>query len=528
MGEDSRAGIARWAGRCPCWVVGGVLALLVVAIDHFDLLNLIPWWKYSAAKSVTLDLLFLLPLFLPGAIKRWTLWHVMVMLLLAVTAFGINWVLVSWHVPGLGYKWFWDVYVTFAPIALVGLGEIFLRRRISVRNAAWVVTAAITVAAVYILVYMLMWLMSWTIQCPGRYGLRDTYVWNLAGLPMEVVLVWVAIPTYLALAERSALAGKAIVGGLCAAVLGSLAIFAEVTSFQLARESLVSGKPFDRHTSASWLIQGGKEEDSELMWKIVDQGEWTDPTMSDTANGPSAYWRQSIISALAKRDSARLAERLSGALRLHPSVIIAKDAAMWMAQHKRYETVPLLMRYALAETNEACTDALVEMKLPCAALPVMRAPLVWAARISGRTPQQYEASVCATLKGLLGKDAGTDVNAWYKMYYEVAPSVPTPLPRSIKEETERVIQAMLRYFDLAEKWAGFCLGQVKRAGLSGEQGYKEWGRLTRCVAKPNWNVVTTDDLEHEIDAYERRVESAIKESQTSTTGRTATTATSNP
>ncbi len=87
-----------------------------------------------------------------------------------------------------------------------------------------------------------------------------------------------------------------------------------------------------------------------------------------------------------------MVERLAKRLIVSPERWLASRAADWLADEQQFDTVPVLMRYAV-QGDYDCTQALVKLKIPQAAVGFMTlAEYDWASAaryyswcIAGRT-----------------------------------------------------------------------------------------------------------------------------------------------
>lgn len=179
--------------------------------------------------------------------------------------------------------------------------------------------------------------------------------------------------------------------------------------------------------------------------------------------------------------SSESAQRLAELLAQRPTAWLADSSAACLAKHRRYEAVPVLLRYALLG-HEQCTDALEKMALPEAAIALASDRIIngriWA---DGPTRER--------LKRLLRADAGARLIDWFEMYDRVAAGLPSPLPEAIREEAQRVIYLV-------------------SLGMSADGAYLRLQNREH-LPKPrsrNYDAVTTDDLATAMDNFAREVE----------------------
>jgi hypothetical protein len=502
--------LVRILQRVPYWAIALVALLPVLLLKQFEVLREIPWFRYDPRESIVIYVLLWGVLFLPGAIKRWKWRHVLVMLAAATLAFVAVSVVLT--LSPSHYRWFLAACVKATPVVILGVAELLLNRRMSIRGLAWVLGGAVAVGVVLELAIQATTLTGWTISLPSRYGTGRYQVAGEIYWPLTVFLVWMVIPLCVRFSAPKGPRWRFAVAGFFVLIYGATAMFMEVLSYDLAERSVITGGPFDRAHSVGWLATRSSEKDMDRMWKAVEQTPWTRSKgrMSD-GDELRDDWKMVAINVLASKDSAGTADHLSTLFRRQPSIYVAEDAADLFVKHRRYEAVPLLMRYALAEDSSICTDALEAMGLPMAALPIIRGEVAFEARLTGKQLTQFNDNTRKRLSRLLGEDVGLNVTDWGTLYDQIAQSVPTPLPKPIQDETNRVIAAWLVYHQAAEEWATVCFQRVRHNGLSGEAGMAEVRRLIAAVAEPNWDVLTTMDLETEVSDYASRVSKAIEE-----------------
>ena len=499
---DTRPGtFRRGLGHIPTWVIALGLLIPILVLEQFDLLSEI---KCLFDNSWGYMILAVIALFIPGAVKRWNWRGILLMAVLGAALAVIGQVLL--RTATVAQSKILSVLIAALFLLLLGLGEMFLQRKRNWKNLAWLVSGVIAVVAVQFLVRDYLWASGWTVSLPNRYGSTSRQpLFDVIRQPLLAVLTWLTIPVCLRIALGSR-AKRLALGGTFAMAGVAYVVFTYVLWYPLMEKSLPGDGPFDRAAAVRCLAWRGRDSDFERLWRAIAEADWTKPPtwMSDK---PSLIgdWRQIAIAHLAWRDSADTAENLSRLLRHRPQRHLANAAADLLAKHKRYETVPILMRYALNKYSEDCINALEQMNLPRVALPIMRSEIVWKIRLDRIQPTDFSKETCERLKSLLGDDAGTKIDAWLLLYDKVIAKRPTPLPEPVRKETDRVILSMARYYILADEWAQASFDWGRQKGWS----LDKVGEMSRSIPKPNWDVITTEELEREIKAYGQRVITAI-------------------
>ena len=125
----------------------------------------------------------------------------------------------------------------------------------------------------------------------------------------------------------------------------------------------------------------------------------------------------------------------------HPTLTLAWYSSDILADNKRYESVPILLRFALFEHDYGageCRKALLRMGIAETAAAVIKndARIYW--REIARGSYHLSAEAQADLRSLLGVDAGTDLQLWQEAYETHVKNLPSPLNDTAKDEVLRV------------------------------------------------------------------------------------------
>jgi hypothetical protein len=551
--------------RLPHWTVALILLAPVLLVGQGSLLLLVPGMSDGDRQSYGLAALFLLALFLPGAVKRLKWRHGLVMLGFAALAIGAAEALSFLHVPRAA-AFPAPVLIPLGVVILVllvGMGEALLARQRDGRTLGWVAGAAIAAGCAAAVVGDFVLWSNWQVNVPlGGGAYEHLKVGFLAYQLLVSMLTWMGVPAALA-AGRGAGRGSpslmatvarasrpgvtaAVMGGAVAAFVG----FYGLAAYPLAERSVDGKGPFPRSQGAMLLELRGRDSDFERFWHDLENADWT--------QGPGAAgfpdWRDTYVGILSRHDGAETAARLSALLLSKPAQTLAWFAAELLAENKRYETAPLLMRFALrgrdgSPSLMATALALERMKFPQAAYPTLREAAVYAQRTRGaKEGEDFELEPCyrERLTDLLGRDAGPNYLAWEKLYGEAAREAPTPLAPETRAETDLTIQSFIQYWQararlqdarrrLAEKMIAddgkldaiaafeqwlYRFGDDPRPPAPDEE-VKAGARLAReyldkaakalTVTGPNWNAPTTQAFADEIDAYAARLDAAIEQ-----------------
>ncbi len=173
-----------------------------------------------------------------------------------------------------------------------------------------------------------------------------------------------------------------------------------------------------------------------------------------------------------------------------PAARLAGLSADLLLDAKEYDSVPILMRYALLNDDD-CIKALTKAKIPQVMLAILRSAVREEAEFG--SPGAYTGDFKLMpwthddLVSLAGVDVGDHIDPWFDFYDFNEKAMSTPLNAQQAEKTDHVVKAMLKYF--------------KKANVGVNQGLK--------VSPPNWDVPDVSDLEREIDQYTKRVDDAL-------------------
>jgi hypothetical protein len=540
-------------GWLPHWATALLLLIPVMLYAYVESLLMLP---APPAERYVRTLALMVVLFLPGAIKRLNWRHALVMLGLGAAWAGVDlaWAELRWPWSTL-FPWLSLLNIALTIFA-VGLGESLLRRDASLRTLAWLAVASLSAGAVYCLIARPLRWVDLYIWLPT--GPSSGVSWPLSAVlnhPLLTLLCWVTVPVALR-AAQSARCAAWRGAALTACPLVAFMLFFGVLAYPLVERSFMDGVPFAQHFAAWLLGIRGRHADCEMMWNSLENANWQRPLYSGTQGawlrrGTHYDWRAVCVSILAQDDAAGTAQRLSEMLAADPTPALTEVSAEVLAQNHRYETVPILMRYALLGRgyySDVCQRALEDMRLPRAAMPILvqaqRYGRSCASHVQGED-LHLGAEHRKRLIAVLGWDAGASLSAWTKSYDERIRDTPSPLPESIRAETDQVIACFTDFSSTVLRWYR-ARGALSRRMLADDgktsetQALDEWYRqhsgkvdpfelidpeverqaetiqhyLRRAteemrVALPYWHVPTTQEFSKEIDAYIKRVNAVI-------------------
>lgn len=214
-------------------------------------------------------------------------------------------------------------------------------------------------------------------------------------------------------------------------------------------------------------------------------------------------------------------------LRDKPSEALAKFIAPLLAQEHRFESAPILMRFALLGEPKS-VEALEAMGVPQASLAILRNIAVYEAPSPTAADFPIPSDDRQKLARLLGKDAGPNFLAWTSFYDATDGKHPTPLTPEMAADLDRVIHAITSYWDASQRlYEAKCRLYVRRVEEDGNGKYfaqlnslgpTKLSELDRyqaaafrnmAVTIPNWNVPGTPGLEQEAASYATRVNDII-------------------
>lgn len=545
-------GPARRIRQVPHWLIAIFLLLPVFVIAYSGVRGRYFLSSYTAFNH-SVSFLYAVTLFIPGAVRRLRWEHLLVMACLAAVAFGFDQLMTGpWlHLP-FEYG---RLFATAVPILLVASGEWVLSRPRSPRAIGWLLALSVSVACVVVVTYSALdFTGSITIPQVGAGHLRVA-PGNLIYRPMLAVLTWIAIPAALGLgrhvAEEDAAASRLAPrrAKICVAVVvvsvSVFLLFFHVLLGPLAERSLARGHgPFSRRNAVCILMTRPGTHEQTLLWQALEETDWSAPRLPSDSQVDEELCPL-LVNCVAALDEAGAARRLSGMVLRRPSHELTGACAMLFARQQRRETVPLLLRYALSGSS-GCTQALVAMRVPCAALAILREaslydrPAPLAADFPIRRGHRDE------LIQVLGFDAGPRLSDWSTLYDRRIAQLPSGLSEQETAEVARVSQVIARYWKaegrLYEGQSALFVRRMEKAGnasfiasavalapvLRGERadtqadeaklaGSGFWEaeaelrkvRIEMSVAPPDWNALDTAQLEREVESYVQRVRATL-------------------
>ena len=547
--------LRRLANWLPYWAIA-LLLLIPGSLHEYAARR----WLWRSLSDVPLaDQVFVVCLlFLPGAIKRWSWRHALVMTLAGGAAWGIVYPLrlLSWPQDTLFPFRLWAEITLL--VLMVGLAESLLTHKASRQTLAWIGGASLGVASGLCVIVRLIFWCDWLVYVPtGQWSRTSWALSRVVYVPLMALLCWLAVPEALRTGPQTSRLRRLMFSSAAGFALAIFILFFSVLAYPLAEWSLTGSGPVAKYNAAWILDLRGRESDYEMIWRELEKSDWETPLLyASDAFLQRPDWcnlRSASVEILARHDPAGTAEKLSGLLLSKPSAALAEVAAPVLAQNRRYETAPVLMRYALHGniwwSGEQCEKALEQMQVPQVAAVLLHQAAIraYSRHIDpGSSDFEIDQELRVRLVAILGQDAGPNFKAWARLYDEVVNHVPTPVPDTIRSETNWVVHCFTVYWKTYDRWYSarrrLCWKMLADDGKAKEiEPFTRWYRahekqdrppepdndaLIACrtletyldasaralaVGDPDWNVPTTDDLAREIDAYAARVDAAIEQ-----------------
>ncbi|HWE95295.1 MAG TPA: hypothetical protein VG269_15115 [Tepidisphaeraceae bacterium] len=530
--------LAKWATFLPAWLLALVLVVLVEVINNQRLSGSIAWEIHRVTEFLNPFTSFAV-LFAVGALRRMNWRHILIMLAFA----GV------WSVMGAAMT----RQLSLAPfpyslilgptllMLIVGFGEWLLTQRNSRKLLPWVSMLLIAAGCCVPLINKPLTFTGAIASIPDLGGGNTQKSWGDAIYwPLLVALTWAAIPAGFKLGREGTRAGRMFAVGLAFASVAAFCLLFTVLIYSIARRSLSGAGIFSRNYAASILETRHSDSDIQAIWQALDQADWSKPVDFGSWDD-----RQEYIAVLSGHDRQGTARRLSQMLRDKPSQALARFGARLFGEERRYETVPLMMRYA-CQGDDECTRALERMRVPQVALVLIRESSVYGRPATRATDFPIRTAYREDLKQLLGRDAGPNLSDWMAYYNSTAGRFPTPLPNTVSDETDGVWDAMRSYWAaneklyeakcrlfvrrLEENGYGDYLKQITavRDRLKGQreptptdlagidpslaertEGLRQKAFADLTVSPPDWSVVGTEGLERQVQKYVEAVNAMI-------------------
>lgn len=538
--------LARWVTFLPPWLLALILVLSVQAITNQSVPGPIGWGIYRVTKFLNPFTSFAV-LFAVGALRRLNWRHILIMLAVAAVWGTMNSAMTRW-ISRVPFPYSYVLWPTL-PMLIVGFGEWLLTQRNAVKSLLWATVLLVAAGCCIPMITKPLAFTGAVVSIPDLGGGEIRVSWgDITYWPLFVALTWAAIPAGFKLGREGTRARHLSAVGLAFASAASFCFFFNVLIYPVARRSLLGGGIFSRSYAASILETRRSDSDMRAIWEAVDQADWSKPE-----DQHSWDHRKEYIAVLARQDPQGTARRLFQTLRDKPSEVLAKFSAGLFAEERRYETAPLLMRYACRDNNE-CTYALERMRVPQVALVLIRESSILDRYAVQAADFPITAQHRERLKHLLGKDAGPNLSDWTTYYDSMSGRFPTPLPAAVSSETRRVEDVMLSFWMANGKlYEAKCRLFVRRleengygdyveqmvalqrrlkgqreltpADLEGidpsrpalTEGLRQKAFSDMAVSQPDWDVVGTDGLEREVQKYIEAVNTIISSQHTAAT-----------
>jgi hypothetical protein len=187
---------------------------------------------------------------------------------------------------------------------------------------------------------------------------------NLLFWPLQAIAVWGAIGITQLVFRQNKKYFRYVLGFSIACSFACFLLFSQKIVYDISLSSLKGGKTFPLPVAIDLLGYRGKDSDIEEIWNFVQKADWEAAGELQKNTCVGVDWRERAVDALEKNQGDFAAERFSEMLRKRPNASMADACAEILMRHKRYETAPLIFRYALWD-NKSCKTALEkELKLP--------------------------------------------------------------------------------------------------------------------------------------------------------------------
>jgi hypothetical protein len=399
-----------------------------------------------------------------------------------------------------------EVVNVTALVVVVGLGEWLSVSDGSFRSLAWLVlvcTSAACAAGVF-------------------YFYASRVEFEILSTPMPAVLpvaivavaIWLAVPLALYAARCNRFRTQGVIAIVSVSGLAFTGFSYVQGVYWSAKLSLQGYPVLAKVVAVELLAVRGRESDFEFLVQRLHEADWDAPyTYTKHSQYHAGDWRQQTILKMRDHDPAWAAKELSEVLLARPNPTLIDMSYGLFVKQKRYEVVPIYMRYAMLDSQSPSIFAFVGEDRYKQKLEEFGAPqvvLAWIddiawqsvlseaydARESGRPARldEVEPRFARPLRDRLAKllrtDAGPYVADWEAAYDERIDALPTPLPPAVADETDRVVDCFLDFENAQARWF-----EARRQGMQEPR-------------EPDWNAPTTATLEKEVQRYLKEVEIA--------------------
>ena len=501
--------------------------------------------------------------FVPGAVRRLNWRHALVMTGLAVVFDLGNNAVRSLTMADTPYPTV-VLACNFLMFLVLGTAEGLLIRAWSWRGFGLLTAAGAAGALVLGMADSLLYWSGWLLFLPQifTYGVQY-HLSSLLACPLLLAWAWTTTPAALRRGPVMSRRGWLTVAGGVAATATAFVLFYGLVAYDLAEWGMTGRGPMARCYATLILEYRGQSSDFALIWQQLEAADWRKTARARMLVEPweagneddEVDWRQWAVQILCRHDSPAAADRFSALLLAHPSPTLAQYAAPVLAENRKYEAVPVLLRFALAMRQEESRVAILRLRVPQAVLCTLREAADQAELHNRREPGTRDFELRKEehrqLVDLFGRDLGPNWRDWAYSYDESISDVPSPLPPEVREETDRVVdcyglyvQAVRRQEDflnpLASKLAsedgrekdfekvrawfqenfpqglppgplagGIVPPEIEDACQTVSQ-YRERAARILTVDEPDWCAPTTLALAKETMAFAERVDAVIR------------------
>lgn len=440
-------------------------------------------------------------LFVPGAIRRRNVKHVLAMCAFGTVApFLTDWVVSLFISPDRFLLWY--VLWPAAWMTLIGVVEWLMAPGGSIRVLAWIAFACQSATAGFGVLFFLV-----------RRTWETSSVAYSVSLVLMALVTWIAVPWGFRLASSTRRRAPFLALGAALTMVTFCVFMFTSGIYSLAKASLLGYGPYSQRSASLLLDFRGRESDYEFIFDRLCDADWSKPDPTMTARD----WRKTSVEVLIRHDEDWATARLADLLVEQPSRTLIDMTDGLFVEKTCYETVPIYMRYALADSREHSYFALVganRYKLALQELGVPHVVHAWLidrtysavfaemvrASDEGREPNLEGIDILVSnelrmyMVEILGEDAGPHLSDWEMFYEARIESLPTPLSEAQQDELERVIRCDEQYIIALAEWRDF----VKQTTL------QAWVQAVKPT-EPDWDVPTTGALEEEVMRFVRDV-----------------------
>jgi hypothetical protein len=329
-----------------------------------------------------------------------------------------------------------DLAWLVTPIFIISVVNVYARGRVTLWELLCIPLASIAIAAPFAIAYEVIRFTQWT-DMLAKSTARQIWFTSCLHWILVTTGCCILMPRCLSAADR----GRRILSAIAlVATALTYPFFVAFGLTALARYSILHDEPFGHWAGDELLTILDSPPGAELLLQALENDSWRRPLGPDIWNPFRVDWRQDFVRRLAELPDQTSFKSLVSFFLDNPNAELAECIAEVCTPQQGIEASPLLLRYSyrayVIQRNDAFEEALLRMKIPHGALPI-----IWWQIADGVASDQLSTTQRERLFQFLARDAGNQRDAWLRLIE--APQWPRPvrIPEKVWQQLNAEMEA---------------------------------------------------------------------------------------